>query len=99
MVRTEIRENRIVIDDEMTIFTAADLKSIFVERLSGNGDVELDLSKVSEMDTTGFQLLLLLDRELKKRQKNLHIRGVSEKVRAVFALYRKEEVLGLAIDD
>lgn len=44
---------------EMTIYGAAHLKEQLFAALAGESDVCLDLSAVSEIDTTGVQLLLL----------------------------------------
>jgi anti-sigma B factor antagonist len=51
------------IEGEMTIYTAAELKGKIVAALNETDALEIDLSQVSEIDTSGLQLLLLAKRE------------------------------------
>jgi anti-sigma B factor antagonist len=44
---------------EMTIYTAAGQKLELMQALDNGEGIELDLSKVTEMDTAGLQLLIL----------------------------------------
>ena len=48
---------------EMTIYHAAEMKGELLSCLDRSTEVEIDLSGVSEIDTAGFQLLLLAKRE------------------------------------
>jgi anti-sigma B factor antagonist len=47
---------------EMTIYQAAELKAELLPCLELGAELEINLSGVSEMDTAGFQLLLLTKR-------------------------------------
>ena len=71
-------------DGEMTIYTAADLKTQLVAALETCRSLEVDLSGVAEMDTAGLQLLILAKRESQKRRIGLHISGHSAAVLDVF---------------
>lgn len=51
------------LDGEMTIYTAAALKEGLCPHLTAKA-VEIDLSGVSEVDSSGLQLLMLAKREL-----------------------------------
>lgn len=53
----------LTIDDELTIFTAADQKRNLLNFLGTGDDLEINLSQVAEMDTAGLQLLILSKRE------------------------------------
>lgn len=53
----------LTIDDELTIFTAAEQKRNLFNFLSTGDDLEINLSQVAEMDTAGLQLLILSKRE------------------------------------
>ncbi|MDT4332912.1 STAS domain-containing protein [Methylomonas sp. MED-D] len=53
----------LTIDDELTIFTAAEQKRNLLNFLSTGDDLEINLSQVAEMDTAGLQLLILSKRE------------------------------------
>lgn len=58
---------------EMTIYQAAGMKGELFPRLEQCGEVEINLSEVSEMDTAGFQLLLLAKREAMRAGKPLRL--------------------------
>jgi anti-anti-sigma factor len=58
---------RLRVEDDMTIYTAADLKQQLLPRLAKCKEMELDLSGVNEMDSAGLQLLVLLKREAKEK--------------------------------
>ncbi|CAK0778308.1 STAS domain-containing protein [Gammaproteobacteria bacterium] len=75
------------VEQEMSIYTCADLKDPLLEPLANSRELMLDLSTVSEIDTSGVQLLLLLHREAIRRQVALHISGMSTMVREVLGLY------------
>jgi anti-sigma B factor antagonist len=70
----------IVINDEMTIYTAATLKQELLEKIADCSHVDVSLAKVSEMDTSGLQLMLLLHDEAKKSGQELHFTGHSPAV-------------------
>ncbi len=55
------------LEGELTIYTAAEQKEILQGFLQNSGDLEIDLSAVTELDTAGLQLLIVAKRELTKR--------------------------------
>ncbi len=75
---------------EMTIYHAADLKPALLDALAQSDEIELDLSSVSELDTSGVQLLMLLKREAVEAGKALTLSRHSPAVLEVF------ELLGLS---
>lgn len=54
---------RIVVDGEMTIYTAMELKASLLFPFAQYKELEIDLAGVSEIDTSGLQLLLLTKTE------------------------------------
>lgn len=56
---------------ELTIYTAATEKQNLQEALDLNDDLEINLSQVSEMDSAGLQVLIVLKQEAAKRNKKL----------------------------
>jgi anti-anti-sigma factor len=52
----------VAVEGELSIYRAAELKAQLLPQ-AGTGEVVLDLSQVSEIDTAGVQLLLLSQRE------------------------------------
>ena len=69
----------LAVEGEMTIYTATELKSELAPHLS-KGQIEIDLSGVSEMDTAGLQLLILAKREATKHERILRLVGHSQAV-------------------
>ncbi len=84
----EHREDRLCLraSGEMTIYRAADLKPKLLRALSESDAIDLDLSGVSELDTTGVQLLMLLKQEAVAAGKALALSGHSPAVLEVFEL-------------
>ena len=56
---------------ELTIYTAATEKQNLQEALDLCDDLEINLSQVSEMDSAGLQVLIVLKQEAAKRNKKL----------------------------
>lgn len=84
----ERRENRLCLQaaGEMTIYSAAELKPALLEALGQSDEIEIDLSGVSELDTSGVQLLMLVKREAVAAGKGLTLSGHSPAVLEVFEL-------------
>lgn len=72
--------SRVVIAGEMTIYTARDWRDRLLVAMSAPGDVELDLSGVSEIDAAGIQLLVSLRMEAAAACRKLHLLDVSARV-------------------
>lgn len=54
---------RVRVEGEMTIYHALELKQGLLECLNDCTEMEVSLAGVSEMDTAGFQILVLAKRE------------------------------------
>ena len=79
----------IAIHDEMTIYNAHSLKEMFLECChSGTQELQVDLSAVTEIDSAGVQLLLLLKLEAQKHGFTLRLFRHSEAVIDVFELLK-----------
>ena len=61
----------LTIENDLTIFTAADKKDALLAFLKTGSELEVDLSQVEEIDTAGLQLLILIKREAAKTGKSL----------------------------
>lgn len=62
---------KLELGEELTIFTAAKQKQQLLTFLESDHDLEINLSKVTEMDTAGLQLLILVKREAANAAKSL----------------------------
>jgi len=72
---------------ELTIFHAAELKAEWLQALeAAGGALEMDLAGVTELDTAGLQLLMLLKREAAAKGGTLLLHGHSPAVLEVFEL-------------
>lgn len=61
-----------------TIYEATRYKRVLLEALEQAVDLEINLSKVSEIDTAGVQLLVLAKREAIKQKKALRLTAHSQ---------------------
>ena len=80
--QVESRAGTISVCGDMTVYSAAELKTALQDALAAGGR-KLDLSQVQEFDTAGLQLVLMLNREL---QGGLAIVAASPTVRSTLAL-------------
>jgi anti-sigma B factor antagonist len=72
---------------EMTVYTASQIKQGLVAAIAdGPANVRLDLSGVTEFDTAGMQLLLMIYRELHASGRNLELGPESAIVHDVLRL-------------
>ncbi len=85
---------RLTLSGELTIYTAAMLKERLVRELGEPGPMEIDLGKVAELDTAGFQVLYGLRRACAHIGKDLKISSSSQAVREVFELYNAARHFG-----
>ena len=74
------------IEGEMTIYRALELKQLLLARLEESAALEVDLAAVTELDSSGVQLLLLAKRESQARQRELRLVAHSPQVLEVFDL-------------
>jgi anti-sigma B factor antagonist len=95
--RFEIHEGRLIASGDMTIYQAAGLKdALQLNWPAVNGSLRLDLSNVSELDTCGLQLILMLLRRARAEGVEFVVIEPSEAVREVLdlcglhGLYRAE---------
>lgn len=66
-----------IIEGELTIYTVAEWKEKFLASLLTNEVVNLDLSKVSEIDAAGLQLLIMMKQSATALNKVLRIHSYS----------------------
>jgi anti-sigma B factor antagonist len=73
--------SRLAIHENMTIYLAEQQKHQLLDALLATQHLELDLSAVTEIDTAGLQLLMLVKREAVQHNKRVTISGHSPAVR------------------
>jgi len=73
----------LVVTNDLTIYHALELKPTLLDALANTQELELNLSQVSEMDTAGLQLLILLKKEAQRAGKCVRIVAHSQAVSSV----------------
>lgn len=74
------------IEGEMTIYRALELKQALLARLEEADALEVDLAAVTELDTSGVQVLLLAKRAAHAGRRELRLVAHSPQVLEVFDL-------------
>ncbi len=84
----------LILDGPMTIYNAAEIKTQLLDGVKTAGILELDLSHVGEIDTAGFQLLVMAKRESLRLEHTLRIIAHSPAVREVIDFYNMDAFFG-----
>jgi anti-anti-sigma factor len=85
---------RLAVDGDMTIYSALELKDQLLEPLTQCDSMELDLGAVSEIDSAGLQLMVLLKTEARESGKTLSITSHSPAVLDIMELCDLEGFFG-----
>ncbi|MEE9337022.1 MAG: STAS domain-containing protein [Methylococcaceae bacterium] len=78
---------------DMTIYTATENKVHFEPYFDIEQSISLDMLAVNEFDSTGFQMLLLLERQATENKKAFSVNQASPAVKEVLTLYNKQDWL------
>ncbi|MDY6934140.1 MAG: STAS domain-containing protein [Spirochaetota bacterium] len=81
------KKTSMAIEGEMTIYSAGEIKNALIEYLTDCNEINIDLSMVSKIDTSGFQLLLLAKIESQRRDIPFKILDTSQEVENIFNLF------------
>jgi anti-anti-sigma factor len=84
----------LVLDVSMTIYNANELKNQLLLAVHNDPDLQLDLSQVTELDSSGLQLLYLAKREATRLGHTLRIVAHSDAVREVMDLCNLSSFFG-----
>lgn len=85
---------QVTIEGDMTIYTAADMRDELKKLLDKCKSMEFDLSGVSELDTSGFQLLLQVKMQSNAEGKEVLMSSHSPAVLEVLELFGMEDYFG-----
>ena len=89
----QVRRN-ISVNEDMTIYNAAAQKAMLLDALADCEELDMDMSQVNEMDTAGFQILLLSKREALKANKTVRFTAHSKAVTDLLDLYNMASYFG-----
>ncbi|MEW6563646.1 MAG: STAS domain-containing protein [Pseudomonadota bacterium] len=76
----------LAIEGEVTIYRAIELKEQILAAVAGAGEVEIDLSRVTEMDSSGLQIMVAAKLESILRGHRLSFSGHTQAVQQVIDL-------------
>lgn len=80
LIQNKDRPENYRISGEMTIYDAVFLRNELISILTNNNELEIDLSDVTEVDTTGLQIMYALQKEAKILSKKIHWTNHSEAI-------------------
>ena len=84
----------VAVTGEMNIYNALELKAALMKSVDEAEAVDLDLSGVSEFDSSGLQIVLLACREAEKNNRKLSVKASSAPVDSVIELFCLGGLLG-----
>jgi anti-anti-sigma factor len=87
----------VVLEGDVTIYTAANVQQTLLTALSSGQPVTLDLGAVADFDTAGAQQVLAIARECSVLGHPLSISNASDCVREVFAMFGLDSLLPPAV--
>lgn len=73
---------------DIKIYDAVSYKQEMFSELDQYQGIKLDLSQIEEIDASGFQLLILLKKEIRDRGMSFQIDGLSSSVMRLMEIYR-----------
>jgi anti-anti-sigma factor len=85
---------RLALSGAMNVYDAVETKARLLTGLAESPELELDLSAVEEIDSAGFQLLILAKREANRQGKALRLVSHSAAVRDILDFYNMAAFFG-----
>ncbi|HAT33773.1 MAG TPA: anti-sigma B factor antagonist [Janthinobacterium sp.] len=79
---------------EMTIYRAAELKGVLLAALEQPDSLDIDLSGVTEFDSSGVQLLMLAKRQARQQHQTVQLLAHSPAVLDVLELFNLAAYFG-----
>lgn len=86
MQKKKERDNLLVIEGELTIYTVGELKERILGTLLANDELEIDLSAVEEFDAAGLQLLIMAKKGASALNRKFRLTGCSAAVLSLLDL-------------
>lgn len=83
---TAAETSTLKLEGELTIYRAAELKEMMLKVFNDASALEIDLSSVSDIDSAGLQLLMLLKKEASREKRELRLIGHSPAIIDAFDL-------------
>ncbi len=77
-IEDDEHKTSLCIDGELTIYTAQEYRQSIIAGFTANKKLELDLTEVEEIDTSGLQILAAIAKELAENGNEMKIIAVSD---------------------
>jgi anti-sigma B factor antagonist len=77
----------IAIEGEIIINFLTELKNLLSGYVKVVKNMEIDLSSVNKIDTAGYQLLIMLKKEVESNKKSFSIINPSDEIKRIYNLY------------
>jgi len=77
-------ESLLVIDGELTIYTVAEYRQLILDDFNAKNNLEVDLSSIEEIDTSGLQMLVSINKQLLANDSEMKIVLMSDIVKSAF---------------
>lgn len=81
---------------EMTIYNATEIKNKLLAEVRKASDIEVDLSKVNEFDTSGLQILMAISSDCAAADRPYSVSEASPIVEKLIELYNAYEQVSIA---
>lgn len=91
---SEEKPGELVLAGELTIYDAAEFKTLLLDRLHANPKLDIDLAGVTELDCSAVQVMLVVQREAHMIEKPLQWLRHSQAVNQVLSILNLGSVLG-----
>ncbi|WP_051452941.1 STAS domain-containing protein [Dechloromonas agitata] len=97
-VANDLQGDALRIETEMSIYQAEALKALLLAAIRRNGTLALDLGAVTEIDSSGIQLLMLAWREAGRLGARIGIIACSDAVRRLLEAFGLHEMLRQCVE-
>lgn len=89
-------DNKIFLEGEFDIFNAQEARVQILEQYEKEkGDIVLDFSNVSFMDSTGLGVLISLQKTVEEDEHAIKIINVDNKIKKIFVITELDKVFGV----
>jgi anti-anti-sigma factor len=78
---------QIVFPDDFSIYAISDIKQALLGTMKTPLNIDADLSRVEDFDSSGIQMLLVLKKHTMEHQKEFNITSVSSSVNKLLDVY------------
>ncbi len=77
-IETDEKKTSLCIDGELTIYSAQEYRKSIIAGFSAHKTLDVDMTDVDEIDTSGLQLLLAMNKELVTNGSEMTLVSVSD---------------------